>query len=658
MAKYRDTPHDIAGMPPGIPYIIGNEAAERFSFYGMKTILVVFMTKYLHYMVDGEVGTAMSDAAARGYYHYFVTATYFFPVFGSLLSDIFVGKYRTILSLSIVYCMGHVVLALMGGAGMSPGTWLFMGLGLIAIGSGGIKPCVSAHVGDQFGHKNSHLMTRIFQWFYFSINFGSTFSTLMTPVLLKWYGPHVAFGVPGALMAIATLLFWMGRNRFVHVPAGGRRFFEETFSREGIAALLKLCIIYAFIAVFWGVFDQTGSSWVLQAQNMNRRFLGIEWLESQIQVVNPVLIMILIPVFQFGIYPAVNRVWNLTAIRKMSVGFFLTLAAFAVLMVAQQLIDRGQVPSIAWQLWAYLLLSSAEVMISITGLEFSYTQAPKSMKSVIMAVWLFSVSLGNLFTGIVNSFIQTPGINEVTANIESMGVGETIDSGHYRFAAPIHIVRIFGYDGTQGSVDDIVVRFNEKNQYQTVDTSENDVLNEAYAMVKQAFLASAKDATNGRLPSDAQGNELIDSLTDSLGHNLVYDQITVNDFRIASPGADEQLLTQWDVILTGTVTRAKVDTVETSAQPYMWLEKRIIAARGEEGRAEVERERGNVPKTELSSSITVGGQDQLEGADYYRFWVYVLIVTSVLFIPVGYFYEERSYIQDETDTLEAGNETA
>ena len=77
MAYYRNTPHDTDGMPPGIPYIIGNEAAERFSFYGMKTILVVFMTKYLHYMVDGNAGTAISDAQAREYYHLFVTATYF-----------------------------------------------------------------------------------------------------------------------------------------------------------------------------------------------------------------------------------------------------------------------------------------------------------------------------------------------------------------------------------------------------------------------------------------------------------------------------------------------------------------------------------------------------------------------------------------------------
>lgn len=646
MARYRDTPHDTEGMPPGIPYIIGNEAAERFSFYGMKTILVVFMTKYLHYMVDGESGTAMSDAAAREYYHYFVTATYFFPVFGSLLSDILIGKYRTILSLSVVYCLGHGALALMGGAGLSPHVWLFMGLGLIAVGSGGIKPCVSAHVGDQFGHQNSHLMTRVFQWFYFSINFGSTFSTLMTPVLLQWYGPHVAFGIPGVLMAIATLLFWMGRNRFVHVPAGGKRFFQETFSREGFGALLKLCVIYAFIAVFWGMFDQTGSSWVLQAQNMNRRFLGVEWLESQIQVVNPVLIMILIPVFQFGIYPAVDKVWKLTAIRKMSIGFFLTLASFALLTVAQELIDRGQVPSIAWQLWAYLLLSSGEVMISITGLEFSYTQAPRSMKSVIMAVWLFSVSMGNLFTGIVNNFIQVPGISEVSAEIAEMGVGATLDSGHYRYSMPIRAVTVFGFDDTSGTADDVVLRFDDQNQLEAVETSENDVLEQAFEIIRRSFVNSSENAATGQLPSDEEGNRLLADLKDSQGHSLLYDQITIDAFRIVSPGADQQLRTQWDVILNGSVSRAGSESADTSGQPYTWLEERIIAAKGEAGRAEVDRQRGNIPTTEVSFVLTVGGQDLLEGADYFRFWVYVLLVTSVLFIPVGYFYKEKSYIQE------------
>ena len=142
-------------MPPGIPYIIGNEAAERFSFYGMRTILVVFMAQYLHFM-DGGGGAPLTRQQAVEYYHQFASWVYFTPLLGALIADIFLGKYLTILLLSIVYCLGHAALACMGSFGNSP-WWLFAGLLLICLGSGGIKPCVSAHVGDQFGKSNHHL---------------------------------------------------------------------------------------------------------------------------------------------------------------------------------------------------------------------------------------------------------------------------------------------------------------------------------------------------------------------------------------------------------------------------------------------------------------------------------------------------------------------
>ena len=660
-SRYLTSPANSDKIPRGIPYIIGNETAERFSFYGMKTILVIFMTRYLHYMVEGEVGTAMSKAAATENYHNFVAATYFFPVLGSFLSDIFLGKYRTILLLSVVYCLGHLALAFVGGAGLDPATWLFLGLFLVAFGSGGIKPCVSAHVGDQFGPKNSHLMSRVFQWFYFAINFGSTASTVLTPVLLKWYGPHIAFGVPGVLMAIATLMFWMGRHVFVHVPPGGMSFFKETFSPEGISALFKLSIIYAFVVVFWSLFDQTGSSWVLQAANMDRHFLGIHWLESQIQVINPILVMILIPLFQFVIYPQVNKVFTLTSIRKLSIGFFLAAAGFALIALAQELIDRGETPSIAWQLWAYVLLTCAEIMISITGLEFSYTQAPKSMKSVVMALWLFSISLGNLFTGGVNHYIRVPGVNQIAATIKSQDPGSSATIANWQIkttALPAEegkkagkSIRVSGADGVFDNADDLVMSFDSFNKLEAVETQEDEILNTAAKEIEKTFFASSTDASQGQLPSDENANELLASLKDAGGKNLVYKLLSKNDYRITSAGADGKFDTQWDVHLQGHVSRAEADKDSTEAQDaaYDWLEKRIIEVRGPEGEAEVKQARGDIPETKIDSNITVGGQDKLEGAAYFWFWTYTILVTAFLFVPVGYFYQEKSYIQTEED---------
>src|SRR3954453_22005766 len=182
MAKYLTGQITTTWMPPGVPYIVGNEAAERFSYYGMRSILVVYMTQYLLNR-NGQLAT-MSEADAKVSYHLFVSAVYFFPFFGAILADAFLGKYRTILILSIVYCFGHLTLAL-----DSTRIGLLIGLSLIAIGSGGIKPCVSANVGDQFGATNQHLIQRVFSWFYFSINFGSFFFHVGVSLPLQGKGP-------------------------------------------------------------------------------------------------------------------------------------------------------------------------------------------------------------------------------------------------------------------------------------------------------------------------------------------------------------------------------------------------------------------------------------------------------------------------------------
>ena len=398
-SKYRDAPVESTTMPKGIPYIIANEAAERFSFYGMKGILVIFMTQHLLGR-DGEL-SLMTDAEATVAFHGFTFFAYLFSVLGALLADALIGKYRTIISLSIVYVLGHAALA-----ADETRLGLYTGLILIALGAGGIKPCVSAHLGDQFGKSNERLLTKAFHWFYFSINLGAFLSTLLTPVLLARYGPDVAFGLPGVLMFLATVFFWMGRNKFVHIPAGGMAFVRETLSPKGRGVLLKLIPFFGFVAVFWSLFDQTGSTWVLQARSMNTTALGFDLLPSQIQAANPLLILVFIPVFSLGVYPFAGRFVRVTPMRKIGLGLLLSGTPFLVTAWIEARIDAGFEPSIWWQFGAYFLMTAAEIMVSITCLEFAYTQAPRTMKSVIMSLYLLSVSAGNAFTALVNLFIQ------------------------------------------------------------------------------------------------------------------------------------------------------------------------------------------------------------------------------------------------------------
>jgi proton-dependent oligopeptide transporter, POT family len=396
---YRTTPTETTGMPPGIPYIIGNEAAERFTFYGLKGVLVIFMTQYL--MGKGGALAPMQDEEAKGYFHLFVASVYFFPILGGIISDALWGKYTTIIRLSIVYTLGCMALA-----GDQTRFGLFAGLFLIALGSGGIKACVAAHVGDQFGRANTSLMAKAFGWFYFAVNFGSSFSTWFVPIWLKEYGAKVAFGIPAILMATATLVFWFGRNKFIHVPPAGRGFVTEMFSAEGLKTVGRLLGIYVFVAVFWSLWDQSSGAWVLQAAKMDLNLFGYKLEAAQVQTANPILILLFIPLFSYVVYPVIDKVFPLTPLRKIGIGLWVTAASFVVAAYIEARITAGEQPSVWWQILAFVILSAGEIMVSITCLEFAYTQAPKKMKSLIMAVFYLSISAGNLFTSMVNFFIR------------------------------------------------------------------------------------------------------------------------------------------------------------------------------------------------------------------------------------------------------------
>jgi POT family proton-dependent oligopeptide transporter len=396
---YATAPVKTTGMPPGIPYIIGNEAAERFSFYGMRSILVVFMTRYLM-DAQGRPGH-MSDLQATAWFHNFAFATYFLPIFGGILADTFLGKFRTIIALSLVYCAGHAVLAM-----NDTRSGLLLGLSLIALGAGGIKPCVSANVGDQFGVSNQHLLPRVFSWFYFSINFGSVFAMLLIPAMLDKWGPHYAFALPGVLMFIATVIFWLGRKKIVHAPPGGVAYLKQTLNSDGLKILGRLAIIYLVVSVFWALFEQSSSTWVLQAQKMDLHWLGWHWLPSQMQSFNPFLVLILIPFFTYVVYPLINKIFPLTPLRKISLGFFVVIPAYLIPAWTEWRLARGEYPSIGWQGLSYLFLTSAEVLISITTLEFAYTQAPKRLKSLVMCFYLASIALGDLWVGQIAGIME------------------------------------------------------------------------------------------------------------------------------------------------------------------------------------------------------------------------------------------------------------
>jgi POT family proton-dependent oligopeptide transporter len=414
--------------PPVVKYIVGNEAAERFSFYGMRGLLVIYMVQYLSF----------AERDAKAYFHWFVMATYLTPLVGGWIADRFWGRYSTILWISFGYVLGHAVLA----------TWetpagLFVGLALIAAGAGGIKPCVSAFVGDQFGPDQKTLMQKVYGWFYWSINLGSASAYLLIPWLRRTYGPSVAFAVPGVFMAIALLVFWAGSRHYVRAaPSGpaphgflrvvGRALRKLGTGRpgehwldaargahpadaiEGAKAVVRIMGVFAAVTLFWALFDQKSSAWVIQARQMDLDLGAFVLTPEQIQVANPFLVMTLIPLFSLVVFPFLERRGlDLSPLKKMTAGMFITVLSFAAAALVQTAIDAGGAqavrPSVFWQIPQYVLLTTGEVLVSVTGLEFSYTQAPRAMRSTIMSFWFLAVALGNLLTAVVIEVVPLEG---------------------------------------------------------------------------------------------------------------------------------------------------------------------------------------------------------------------------------------------------------
>ena len=610
-------------MPTGIPYIISNEAAERFSFYGMKGILAIFLTQYL-FLLDGSAGKPMDASRSTEFVHLFNGAFYLTPFIGAILADVFFGKYRVIMVLSLVYCAGHAALALMGRFGNSE-YWMISGLVLIALGSGGIKPCVSAHVGDQFGANNARLLPRIFNWFYFSINLGAFASGLLSPWLLQWYGPHWAFGVPGVLMAIATWVFWLGRHRFAHVPPGGLGFLKEAFGKDGLLAIAKLVPVYFFVAIFWALFDQTSSTWIFQSQEMDRNFLGITWLPSQIQALNPIFVLSFIPIFSFIIYPFVGKYWTLTPLRKMGVGFIFITASFVLVSLIQTWIDAGERPNIVWQIAAFAMITAAEIMISIVALEFAYTQAPRKMKSFIMCFYLAAVAVGNFLVVGVNHYIRVSSAAEEQFEQATESLPEDWRADPRTAVLP-------GYD--KSDENEVFIRRLSKDAKLPLEVPGQETLDRA----ANTIISVTTDA-KGNFPDKTAGNRLISGLKDYWGKPLQYLIISSTSAKIWSAGGDGKWNTKWDV---GIIIEKKDSAVEKGKNgsslhpelPWLALRKKEL---GIEDRAVGE----SFSKTTFS-----GGQVRLQGASYFWFFTGIMGAAAILFIPFAIIYKPKSYLQN------------
>eukprot|EP00092_Neocalanus_flemingeri_P064379 GFUD01078125.1.p1 GENE.GFUD01078125.1~~GFUD01078125.1.p1 ORF type:complete len:713 (-),score=207.39 GFUD01078125.1:317-2455(-) len=347
--------------PKSVFFIVGNEFCERFSYYGMKAILSIYLKKKLHFTED----------KATVIYHTFSMFCYFTPIFGAMIADQLLGKFKTIVYISIIYVLGHLLktLAAIPTLGIPPVEFSLIGLALIAIGTGGIKPCVSAFGGDQFKlPEQARQLQTFFSIFYFSINAGSLISTVLTPAIredVECFGDDtcysLAFGIPAILMLVATVIIIMGKPLYKMKPPQGNiltRVFGsigyavkkkidgvpadhwmdlakdryEPQLVEDVKCVLRVLVLYLPLPVWWALFDQTGSRWTFQATRMNGVVGGAGTIKpDQMQVINPLLILFLLPLFDKILYPAFAKFNMLQMpLQRMTAGGILTAASFFI----------------------------------------------------------------------------------------------------------------------------------------------------------------------------------------------------------------------------------------------------------------------------------------------------------------------------------------
>jgi len=435
-----DQPKKVT-YPKRVLLIIGNEFCERFGFGTMKSILALYLTTNLDYSEDDStiVFTAFS------------MAVYFFCIFGGVLSDVWMGKFKTILTMSIVFAIGTVILTLGTIANFipSPNTTLMIGLLLISIGSGGIKAAVSPFGGDQFSIPEQALqLAKFFSLFYLLINLGPLISNLITPILahnVPCFGSDecypLAFGFPALLMIVTIALFVFGTCSYTYkelpsenvlvqfvkcvtyaiatkirvgrsdprkdlldysVDKYGKRLVDDA------RAVVGILVVYLPLPIFWTLHTQQGSRWTFQANAMNGDLGFYEITADQMLIVNPLLIPILIQLCNYVLYPLLSKIGIRRPLQKMTIGIILAAISFVFAAIVQFQIDALPRKSIhmMWLIPQYVAMTLAEVMFAITGIQFSYEEAPETMKSVLQAHWQFMDAFGNLILIVIVQFVK------------------------------------------------------------------------------------------------------------------------------------------------------------------------------------------------------------------------------------------------------------
>jgi POT family proton-dependent oligopeptide transporter len=389
-----------AGHPRGLLFFFWGEFAERCSYYGMRAILPLYLTTRLN----------LPDAQASEWYFAFKMACYFLPLLGGWLADRYLGKYWTIVGFSVPYVIGQLLIGI-------ENDWVVMlALALCAMGSGVIKPNISALMGqtyDQLRPGQEGLRASAFLWFYFAVNVGALISLFALPIIRNNFGYQVAFLVPAGFMAAALLIFALGKPHYATETVGPAPPMTPAEQAEQRRVLVRLLGVFFLVIFFWVVYEHNDTQWTFFARDhidLTMPGWAPGWLEAtdkdgkgtgqlapdQFQFINALCVLLLVLFFQWffaKVDPTGKRVPQTT---KVLLGFLFTGAGPAILALAAQGTAGGAKVSMLWIVGAYIVLTLGEVLLYGTMLDLSYAYAPARMKGFITACFLVTNALGNL----------------------------------------------------------------------------------------------------------------------------------------------------------------------------------------------------------------------------------------------------------------------
>ena len=406
------TDRGFFGHPRGLSTLFFTEMWERFSYYGMRAFLILYMVAPV-----AAGGLGFSDAHAASVYGTYTGSVWAAAIFGGLIADRLLGQYRTVLVGGIIIAAGHFTLAFKSLPSF------YAGLGLIVLGTGCLKPNVSTLVGSLYAQGDKRRDAG-FSIFYMGINLGATLGPLIAGYLAQNVNWHIGFASAGVGMAFGVAQYVLGRERLRHGiarlgPANERQGagrerageFERrssSISTDEWKRIFAIVFFFAAAVVFWGAYEQAGSTLNLFADRYTRlEVFGFHFPSSWFQSVQPIFVILLSPFFGW-LWLRLGRS-EPSVPAKFALGLLFMGLSFAVLIPAGSMAQSAAGIRVSpWFLvWAYFISELGELCVSPIGLSAVTKLAPLRIVGLMMGVWFLSNAFGNKLAGWAAGFFST-----------------------------------------------------------------------------------------------------------------------------------------------------------------------------------------------------------------------------------------------------------